>query len=352
MSEQIITSIVGAGEHANHWANIIQKDSRYRLKSVLSRSEDIGLKFANRNNCEFVSSESDLLKDKELDLVIFSSDPARQILAVEFANAKKNLILEKPLSLNLKDMELIYEACKKNKIFCGAGLNRHYDSFLPILKKELPNLLGKCFYGEYKIFLKGDINEKQFSKEFVDKKGDIIIGGLVHNFDQINSLFGRPNFLMANGLKSSADGVLSHANASVLYKDKILINFSIKNDCEHDYGQEIILYCEKGTAHVNFNLGTVSFIANPLNSKISRSIISKFKYYLFSKKTFYKFKRKKTLFTKNFQVGGQKDILNSFANIFEGKKDVDLVNIEDNYTTTRMAFACYESIKNNKWVSI
>tara|TARA_B100001029_G_C15053391_1_gene452505 strand:- start:517 stop:1575 length:1059 start_codon:yes stop_codon:yes gene_type:complete len=352
MSDKILTSIIGAGEHAKHWAQVLQNDSRYKLKSVSSRNKDLGLKFAEENSCKYFLSTDDILNDKSINLVIFSSDPERQVLAVQFANAKKNLILEKPLSLNLKDTEIIYNACKKNKIFCGAGLNRYYDTFLPMLKKDLTNYLGKCFYGEYKIFLKGHSSDRHFSKDFINKKGDIIIGSLVHNFDQINSVFGKPKSLMANRVKANLEGILLHANVLVSYKDNILINFSIKNDCENDYGQEIILYCEKGIAHINFNLNTVSFNLNPLNTNFSKSIFSKFKYNFIKNKRFYKFERKKTLVTKSFQIGGQKDILNSFANKLSGKKDSDLVNIENNYISTLMAFACYDSIKNNKWVSI
>ena len=97
-----------------------------------------------------------------------------------------------------------------------------------MLKKDLTNYLGKCFYGEYKIFLKGHSSDRHFSKDFVNKRSDIIIGSLVHNFDQINSVFGKPKSLMANRVKANLEGILLHANVLVSYKDNILINFQLK----------------------------------------------------------------------------------------------------------------------------
>ena len=80
------------GEHAKHWAQVLQNDSRYKLKSVSSRNKDLGLKFAEENSCKYFLSTDDILNDKSINLVIFSSDPERQVLAVQFANAKKSYL--------------------------------------------------------------------------------------------------------------------------------------------------------------------------------------------------------------------------------------------------------------------
>ena len=54
----------------------------------------------------------------------------------------------------------------------------------------------------------------------------------------------------------------------------------------------------------------------------------------------------------NFKVGGQEDILNSFSNQYFTDDKIDLVNIDNNFLSTKMAFACYDSIKQDKWVLI
>ena len=45
---------------------------------------------------------------------------------------------------------------------CGAGLNRYYDSFFPVVKKYI-NSLGECYHAEYKQYYKGEKTDQVFS---------------------------------------------------------------------------------------------------------------------------------------------------------------------------------------------
>ena len=112
--KKIITSIIGTGSHAIVWADALKNDNNFVIKNVSSRTKSRGLDFANRYNCKFVLDVSEISKDNEINLIIISSSPHRNILAVDFAKNKKNMILQKPLSLNSRDSELIFLECKKN----------------------------------------------------------------------------------------------------------------------------------------------------------------------------------------------------------------------------------------------
>ena len=52
--------------------------------------------------------------------------------------------------------------------------------------------VGRCFHAEYNGYFEGSGTEKQFSLQKVKEHGDLILGGLVHKFDQANRLFGKP----------------------------------------------------------------------------------------------------------------------------------------------------------------
>ena len=107
-----------------------------------------------------------------------------------------------------------------------------------------------------------------------------------------------------------------------------------------------------GIIEINFYTQTVSAILNPLNDKYSRAILGRFKYNLLHKKKLMKFNRKKVIFSETFWPGGQKNILENFSRVFFGQNGIDLVDINDNYISTKMAFACLESIKQKIWVKI
>ena len=351
MSKKILTAIIGAGSQAHNWARALDIHNNYNLEFVNSRNKTLGENFSKKYDCKYEQDENKLAKNPNIDLVIFSTNSERQKKCINFANQKKNLILEKPLALEKKSAEEIYNACINNKIKCGAGLNRHYDTFIPKIKYYLNKYSWICHSVDYRSFLKSDNYNEEFSMEKIKKKGDLVLGGLVHKFDQINSIFGSPEKLIAKKMNTTENDILTQIQVSVEYKGNLLVNFMINNNCMDHYGEEIIFYCDKGVIHVNFNLETVSVISNFLNDRISRSILSRFKSNLL-KGVFFKFKNKKFLDSYNFRVGGQKDILDSFSDRYFLNNKTDLVNVDNNYFSTKMAFACYESIKQDKWVSI
>ena len=93
----------------------------------------------------------------------------------------------------------------------------------------------------------------------------------------------------------------------------------------------------------------MNVIKNYLNKKISRSF-KRFKAEILREE--YLSSKKKISENFNFRVGGQKDILDAFYDAFNNKYVKNLVNIEHNFLSTKMAFACYKSIQSEKWISI
>jgi hypothetical protein len=110
------------------------------------------------------------------------------------------------------------------------------------------------------------------------------------------------------------------------------------------------LYCKNGIIEVNFNICTVSAIVNPFNHKYSRTVLSRFKDNLLRQHKIMKFEKKKTLFLESFRVGNQQTILGNFSGVFFDQKDADLVDLDSNYLSTKMTFACLESIKQTHWI--
>lgn len=350
MKKKISTAIIGSGFQANNWANALKNHKNFDLKKINSSNKERGIKFAKEHNCQFEIDEYKIANDKDIDLVVFSTSPERQKKSIDFANKKKNLILEKPLSLDEDFNSQIYDTCKKNNIICGAGLNRHYDTFIPKIVSLLEKNNWKCNLVDVKSFFKktNEFNNSNFKKK--KYHGDLIISGLVHKFDQINAIFGKPKKLIAKELNYD-NNILTQSQVTVEYENNLIANFMFKNDSKNLDGEEIIFYCEEEIIHVNFNLETVNVIKNYLNKKISRSILSRFKAEILQGRIF-KFEKRKFLENFNFRVGGQKDILDAFYDAFNNKYVKNLVNIEHNFLSTKMAFACYKSIQSEKWISI
>ena len=349
MNKRIITALIGTGNSAEKYLNCLKKNKNFDLKYILSNDDKRGKDFSIKNNCELISKIDVLKGEKKIDLIIITTNPSDRKLAIDFANKKINMIIEKPLSLNSNESELIFKTCKKNNIICGAGLNRHYDTYLPIAKNFMKNIVGDCYYADYKEFHKGFESDYTFTLDNVKKNGDVIISGLVHRFDQANYLFGNPHSLFSKKIKSTKDNVINHVNVSVTYKN-IFYNINCKIDCDYEFGEIFTLYCEKGIIEINFQLQTISAISNPLHTNLSFAVLSRYKDYLIKHRQPFKFEKNKIIKSYNFKPGKISDILNCFVKKFNNQENVDLVDINDNFLTTKMAFASYESIKSNKWL--
>lgn len=350
--KKIITSIIGTGTHAYVWGDEIKKNSQYLIKNVLSRSEERGKKFATYLNCGFAESIQDIYNDSEVDLVIICSSPDRNLLAIDLAKHKKNLILEKPLSLNLKDAELIHKACKENGIICGAGLNRNYDTFFKKLQKHTEKM-GSIVSGEFKAYFKTTDIEKN-----IKNVGGIFLSKLVHNFDQCNKIFGKPKEIVATELVAKNNNIITGSHAIIKYKNNKVVNFNINLNNTNHLGEILILYCEKGLITINFNLFEITSISEPLNYKYSYFILKSYLYKLIcfikniKKKKIFKFNKKKDVLIDNFWFGVKQDILENFSRQLKNQNDKNLVNIDNNFISTKMALACEESIKKKIWIKI
>jgi len=343
MDKKIVTAIIGSGSRANAWASTLKKNKKFELVYSSSESESRGSEFAKKHSCKFFLNPVDIIKKNDVNLFVIANSPSKHILAANIADEKKDIILEKPVSLSFQDLETIYQSCKKNNIICGAGLNRHYDSFLPIVKKLLENQIGKCFHADYTSYFKKNKNDNRFSsRNSKDQENHMF--GLVHKFDHANYLFGNPKSVFALNFKTHSTAVVQYENT--------LFNFSVSNDSNYNYGENINLYCENGFININFNLGKLTASINPLNYKITRSILSKFKQNLLQHRKIFKFEKKKVLESCNFSIGGTQDILDNYCKRLVGEANVDFADIENNYITTKMAFACNDSVQSKKWVEI
>ena len=344
--KKIITSIIGTGRHAYTWGDELKKNSKYFVKNVLSRSEERGKEFANHLNCGFVESIPNIYNDSEIDLVIICSSPDRNLLTLDLAKHKKNLILEKPLSLNLKDAELIHKACKENGIICGAGLNRNYDTFFEKLQKHIDEM-GSFVSGEFKAYFKTTDIEKN-----IKNKGGIFLAKLVHNFDQCNKIFGKPKELLATELVAKNNNIITGSHAMIRYENNKVVSFNINLNNTNHFGEILILYCENGIITINFNLLEITSISNPLNYKYSRFILGTIKSNLLKLKKIPTFNKKKNILINNFWPGGKQDILENFSRAMKNQNDNNLVNIDNNFISTKMALACEESINKKLWIKI
>lgn len=268
----INVGIIGSGFIVPVFIEATKAVKGYRYIAISSpHSVDRLRELKEKYNMNYYSLDyEDLLKDKNIDTVyIGTPNSTHYEIAKKALQNNKNVILEKPFTVNSKETkELIELAKKKKKILFDAVTTIHLPNYKKI--KELLNEIG-----EIKMV---DLNFSQYSSRYDKFKNGIILpafdykmaGGAlmdlgIYNINFVVGLFGEPKkVIYYPNIKRKVDTsgllVLDYGKFkvnSINAKDcKAPLNVCIQGDKAH------IKSCESSSV-----LNTVNIVDNKGNSK-------------------------------------------------------------------------------------
>lgn len=126
-------SIAGCGKVAHLHAAAISGIQNARLAGVWSRTTATAKEFAARYNTRAYDDIAHMVLENNTDLVIISTPhPFHKQPAVEAAEAGANILVEKPLSSDLRDCEAIINACKVRYVKLGVVSQRRW--YPPVMR--------------------------------------------------------------------------------------------------------------------------------------------------------------------------------------------------------------------------
>lgn len=146
-------AIIGYGGMGTwHQKNVDERIQGLCVKGVYDIREDARQK-ARDNNLIAYESLEELLDDREIMLVTIAvPNNFHKEYAIKALEAGKNVICEKPVTMNAKELEDIIAVAKdKNKLF-SIHQNRRWDKDFRIVKKiKEDNLIGKIYFIESRV---------------------------------------------------------------------------------------------------------------------------------------------------------------------------------------------------------
>ncbi|CAI9116412.1 OLC1v1017548C1 [Oldenlandia corymbosa var. corymbosa] len=166
--------IIGCADIARKVSRAIRLSPLSTLYAVGSRSVEKAAKFAKDNgfpeSAKVYGSYEAVLDDPDIDAVYVPLPTSLHIKwAVLAAQKKKHLLLEKPVALNVKELDVILEACRSNGVqFMDATMWMHHPrtakmkEFLndPENFGQLKSIYSLFTFAADDIFLEGDIRVK------------------------------------------------------------------------------------------------------------------------------------------------------------------------------------------------
>jgi len=140
--------IIGAGLIADFHAKAINSLENATLVAVCGTNLEKAAKLAEKYNCNYYKSHSELLDSDEIDIVtIATPSGAHMEPVVEAAQKGKHVLCEKPLEVSLERMDSMIKAHKEAGTYLGGIFNFRYDATTEIIKKAVDSgRLGKITY--------------------------------------------------------------------------------------------------------------------------------------------------------------------------------------------------------------
>ena len=138
MSNKLRIGLIGAGKWGKNYINTLKKNKEVSLKKIACKN----LK-EKRNlvkDYEVTDNWHDITLSSEIDGIIIATPPKTHLeIASEAIKNGKPLIIEKPLTLNLKDAKSFLELSKKNKAIVKVNHVYLYHPLYRLLKKQFHN---------------------------------------------------------------------------------------------------------------------------------------------------------------------------------------------------------------------
>ncbi len=195
MNKKYGFGIVGCGAISKWHVAAIKEIENAELIGVFNTPKSFAEDFAKENNCRVFDTYEEMLNCEDIDIVnICTPSGTHAPLAIEAANHKKNVIVEKPVAITREQIDDLVLAVEKNHIKLAVISQLRFDENIQKVKKSIEN-------GELGDILLGDIYMKYYrSPEYYSSSawrgtwamdgGGALMNQGIHGIDIIQYLVG------------------------------------------------------------------------------------------------------------------------------------------------------------------
>lgn len=117
MSEKLRMGLIGLGVIGGLHARIMAESPNIELVAVADLNEELAKEFAKKYACEAYMDYKEMIAREDIDAVsICVPEEYHKATAVTVAEAKKDILIEKPLAMTYSEAKDIHEAAEKNSV--------------------------------------------------------------------------------------------------------------------------------------------------------------------------------------------------------------------------------------------
>jgi len=315
-----VIGIIGAGNFTKMTLLPGLKGTDAQIKHIVSSGGVNGTALARKHNIRQSTTDFDLvLDDKDVDLIMITTrHNLHADMVIKSLDKGKHVFVEKPLALNLEELEAIEKSYQKSNGSLMIGFNRRFSPHI----QKVKSLVGDSPMSVIATMNAGAIPPEVWVHD-MQVGGGRIIGEACHYLDLMV-------FLTGSKIKV------------------VCMNALGENPSENTDSASILVKMENGST------GVINYFANGSKS--------------YAKERLEVFSQQKTLIIDNFiktsaygtrgfsklKTKLDKGHKSQFGSILEKIKDGDvaLIPYEELINVTKASFAAIQSLKEGKWIEI
>ena len=238
--KKINISIVGTGLMGLQHIKAISKSKKANLHSIVDISNN-AKKLSNEYKIPLYSDVSSLLKSNQPDAVIVATpNQLHEKHTISFLKKKIPVLLEKPISDNIKSAKKIIISSKKNKTPLLIGYHRRHNAIVSKVKTIIRSgKLGNIVSANVLCWL---YKHKEYFKETwrISRGGGPLGINLVHDIDMICYLLGSIRYVQAfTTNKTRKHKVEDTATVSLIFESGALCTLNISDTIVAPWSYEL-----------------------------------------------------------------------------------------------------------------
>jgi len=240
VSKKIKISVVGIGLMGLQHIKAIQKSKLASLHSIVEIKKT-GIELSKKFNVPLYKSIKILLaKDKPDAVIIATPNVLHETDTVRFLKSKIPVLLEKPISDNIKSAKKIINNARSNKTSLLIGYHRRHNSIVNNVKKIIEDKkLGKIVSANILCWLYK--HKKYFNEKWRVREGGGPLGiNLVHDIDMICYLLGPVKYVQAfksNNIRKYK--VEDTASVNLFFKSGTLCTLNVSDTITSPWSYEL-----------------------------------------------------------------------------------------------------------------
>ena len=240
MTKKIKISVVGTGLMGLQHLKSIKKSNKAVIHSIVEIN-DSAKNLSKLFKVPLYKSIKELLSNDKPDAVIIATpNQLHEIHTISFLKLRIPVLLEKPISDNIKSAKKIVSISKKNKTPLLIGYHRRYNSIVLEVKKIIDSgKLGKIVSANILCWLYK--HEAYYNEKWRVNKGGGPLGiNLVHDIDMICYLLGDIKFVQSfTSNKIRKFSIEDTATVNLIFKSGALCTLNISDTIVSPWSYEL-----------------------------------------------------------------------------------------------------------------